>query len=183
MYVDQVKVKEHWFVPHFPPRHDKPLECAMMREWKDYMSYEDHHDCGWTTRLAAHILSQIPGGLNERTARVATTSALWFLMPVGRGFFEQLLREIRFKKADGYHAANMAIAAWAVENKLGQGTVNRLIQILADAKGQPVYNHRPYPTLPDNRAVEQTLVFLVSDEGRALLQRVCHSSPGNWLPL
>lgn len=180
MYADQVKVKEDWYIPHFAPRSDRPLEMAMAREWKDYMSYEDGHSGGWMTRLAAIILAPIPGGLNSRTARVAATCALWCVTPVGRGFFDPLLRST--KKVGGLDSAeSMAIAEWAVENRLASRTENALARILSDGNRRPFYQHKPYPTLPDHRAVEQTLCFLVSKEGRDLVRRVCQATTGDWL--
>lgn len=181
MYADQVKVKEHWYLPHFPPRPDRVLEMAMMKEWKEYMSYEDSHSGAWMTRLVANILAPIPGGLNGRTARVAATCALWCVTPVGRGFFDPLLRSS--KRVEGLDSpGNLAVSAWAVENKLGQLTKNRLRMLLSNENGEPFYRHNSYPTLPDNRAVEQTLSFLVGESGRDLLRRVCQSTTGDWLP-
>jgi hypothetical protein len=184
VYADDIKVKEGWFVPHFAAREDRAIEVAMVREWKDYMSYEDSFDEGWSTRLAASILAPIPGGQNERTARVAATFALWCVMPVGRGFFEPVLRKIREQRETSISCRDTAIAAWAVENQLGLRTDNRLEALLYDSKGRPVYKHKPYPTLPDHRSVELTLGFLVSEEGRAFLKRVCNASSSmDWLPL
>lgn len=181
MFADDIKVKEDWFVPHFSPREDKPLEMAMAREWKEYMSYEDHFSSGWYTRLAAYILAPIPGGQNVRTARTAATFALWVVTPVGRSFIDPVLRKVKAEKGVLDHN-HIPISEWAVENQLGGVTENRLVQILHDSRGMPVYKHKPYPTLPDHRAVELTLCFLVSPEGRELLRRVCQSTTGNWLP-
>lgn len=184
MYADEIRVKEGWFVPHFAPRKDKEMELAMVKEWKEYMSYEDFYSGGcWSTRLAAYILEFIPGGGNERTARVTATFALWCVMPVGRGFLDPLLRKIR-EGNSGYSSKNLAIAEWAIENQLGLNTENRLENLLSDGHGRPIYKTKPYPTLSDCRAVELTLRFLVDEEGRELLKRVCHASKSpNWLPL
>ncbi len=184
MYVDEIRVKDDWFIPHFLPREDRPIEMAMFREWKRYMSYEDFHNGGlWSSRLASHILAPIPGGQNGRTARVAATFALWCVMPVGRGFFDPLLRKAREENGETARA-DIALSSWAIENRLGSCTSNRLESLLCDAEGRPVYKQKPYPTLPDSRAVELTLLFFVSDRGRALLQRVNQSSDRqNWLPL
>lgn len=181
MFADQLRQKPEWFEPLFPAREDRPLEMAMVREWRDYMSYEDYHDCGWTTRMVAFILDPIPGGLNTRTARVATTFALWCVTNNGRGFFDPLLRNIRSVK--GESPRNMAVAAWAVANQLELSVANRLESILLAGDGTPYFKNHPHPQLSDNRAVEQTLTFLVSEPGIDLLRRVCQSSPGNWLPL
>ncbi len=187
MYADEIKVKEGWYVPHFPPRSDRPIEMALVKEWKDFMSYEDHRSCGWTTYLASEILAQIPGGGNERTARVAVTFALWCVTPVGRSFFEPILRRIRSEKAGSFSLntpKNIAISSWAVENQLGLRSKNILELLLSDANGRLLYKHKPYPTLSDNRAVEETLKFLVNESGIGLLRRVCHASKeANWLPL
>ncbi len=181
MLASDIKVKEDWFVPHFPPREDRPLEMAMVKEWKEYMSYEDHFADGWSARLAVHILAPIPGGQNVRTARTATTFALWVVTPVGRSFMDPVLRKVKFEK-EGSEPGRIAVSEWAKENQLGGLTANRLVGILLDSKGRPAYKHKPYPTLPDHRAVELTLCFLVSPEGRELLRRVCQSTTGNWLP-
>ncbi len=182
MFTDDIKVKGTWFVPHFPPREDKPLEMAMAREWKEYMSYEDHFSSGWSTRLADYILGSIPGGQNERTARTAATFALYVVTPVGRGFMDPVLRKVR-AEGEGSDYARIAISEWAVENRLGSLSENALIKMVRDSEAVPVYKHKPYPTLPDHRAVELTLCFLVSPEGRQLLRRVCQStSTPNWLP-
>ncbi len=181
MLASDIKVRESWFVPHFLPRVDKPLEMAMAREWKEYMSYEDHFSCGWSTRLAVHILAPIPGGQNMRAARTASTFALWVVTPVGRSFMDPVLRKVKAEK-NPLDCNRIPISEWAVENQLGGITENRLVQILQDSKGNPVYKNKPYPILPDHRAVEMTLCFLVSSEGRELLRRVCQSTTGNWLP-
>lgn len=181
MYADDIKVKEVWFVPHFPPREDKQLELAMVREWKDYMSYEDFFSTGWSSRLATEILARVPGGQNGRTARVAATFALWCVMPIGRGFLDPLLRKVKEGKEGSVN--NLAIAAWALENQLELLTNNKLVMLLSDGQGKPFYKHKPYPTLSDHRAVELTLCFLVSKEGRNLLKRVCQSSSErDWIP-
>lgn len=182
MFADRITVNDEWIVPHFPAYEDRPIEMAMMREWKEYMLYADEHYCGWTTRLVADILAPIPGGLNRRTSRVATTFALWVVKPVGRGFFDPLLRKVWQEKSE-YNRRDMALAAWAVENRLASSTRNRLESLLSDGQGKFVYKHKPFPTLPDYRAVEQTLLFFVSDNGREFLRRVCQSCTGNWLPL
>lgn len=176
-----MKLKQEWFVPHFPPREDRPLEIAMLREWKNYMSYEDYFGGEWGTRMA-RLLSDIPGGQNIRTARVATTVALWVVMPTGRAFFDPLLRRIQKRESEVF-IHDLVLSAWAVENRLSSITVNRLESLLSDEKGLFVYKYKPYPSLPDHRAVEQTLLFLVTEEGRNLLKRVCQSCTGNWLPL
>lgn len=181
MLASEIKVKGGWFIPHFPPREDRPLEMAMVREWKEYMSYEDHFADGWSARLAVDILAPIPGGQNVRTARTATTFALWVVTPVGRSFIDPVLRKVNAEK-NPLDRNRIPISEWAVENQLGGLTENRLVQILKDSKGDPVYKNKPYPTLPDHRAAEMTLCFLVSSEGRELLRRVCQSTTGNWLP-
>lgn len=181
MFADELKTKSIWFEPLFAARPDRPLESAMMREWKEYMSYEDDHPCGWVSRMAGLILSPIPGGLNTRTARVATTFALWCVTNNGRGFLDPVLRKIRATRNES--AEDIAIGAWAVENQLELPVKNRLEAILSGRDGKFYFQNHPYPRLSDNRAVEQTLKFLVGEEGRDLLKRVCQSTTGNWLPL
>lgn len=170
-YASDVKITSRWLRPHFPPREDRPLEMTMLKEWKKYMIYEDHHACGWTSRLVAHILAPIPEGLNVRTGRVATTCAVWLMMPVGLGFFETVLHRIQQEKSESY-GENIAIAAWALENRLGLATANRLEHFLRNEKREAVYKKDSYPLLSDSRAVEQTLCFLVGGNGRDLLKKV-----------
>lgn len=172
-HADEVTVTRRWFVPHFPPRPDRPLEVAMFKEWREYMSYPDHHWCGWTTRLVADILSTIPSGLTIRTGRTAATFALWCTTPNGLGFLDPILRKIKEKGISDCSLDEIAVTAWARENKLTNFRANTLEILLRNETRKPVYKRKPRPTLEDHRAVEHTLCFLIGEEGRSLLKRVC----------
>lgn len=183
-HADEVTVTHRWFVPHFPSRPDRLLEVAMVKEWREYMSYPDHHWCGWTTRLVADILAMIPGGVNIRTGRTAATFALWCMTPNGLGFLYPILRKIKEKGTTGHSLDQVAVIAWATENKLTNHMANTLGILVRDGTRQSIYKRRPYPTLEDHRAAEHTLCFLISEEGRDLLKRVCVAAgEPNRLPL
>ncbi len=177
MDATKVKITDDWFLPHFDARFDRPLELAVVTFWKEYMGYENEYACGWTTRLIA-LLTSIPQGLTIRTAKVAATFAVWSMMPVGLSFLESALRKAK-EKSHGWNdyssERDSAIASWAIENQLGLLTVNRLQHLLM-TNGNPVYKNAPYATLADNRAVEETLCFFVTRDGRMFLQEVCKRS-------
>lgn len=169
-YVDEVKVTDMWFVPHFPPREDRLLEMTMLTLWKEYMKYEDNHQSGWCTRLA-DILSGIPRALNKRGGRVAATFAVWTMTPLGLAFMESLFRDIRSQDGN-FFDERTAIRAWASENEINSMSNNRLECLLRDEYGNHVYKRNKYPTLEDHRVVEAVVCFFISEDGKDLLRKV-----------
>lgn len=180
-YADKVIITNEWFKPHFPARKDRPLEVAMCEAWKISMSYEDYYGSVWSSRIA-NMLARIPRALNKRGARVATTFALWLVTNNGRGFLIKLYKE-QNEKPSFSDSDTLAVRSWADENKLSSGVRNTLEGILCNEKGLHVYTNPAYPTLEDNRVIESTLCFFLSDQGKNLIKTVYNKDDwGDSLP-
>lgn len=155
-----------WFVPHFAPRSNRPLETAICRAWKEYASYYDHYHLGWASRLEM-MMHGIPRVWNERGSRMAATFMLWSVTNNGRGFLHTFYRDQ--SEAGHLGKEDAAIQSWAKENRLLGVTNNSLACLLFNEQGKPVYTNPPYPTLEDNRIVEMLCIFFSTEEGRKFL--------------
>lgn len=177
-YRDEVEVTDDWYIPHFPARSTHPLEMAMVRHWKEYMSYEDYYGGMWSSRLAC-FLSNVPRCLTLRQARVAATFALWTATPNGRSvdqFFEEIKPDNLFSPSLGRYAAH----AWAELSFLSSSTQDFVNILMCNEKREWVYGDRPYATLEDYRIMQATFTFLLSDRGRDFLKKVCTEAGINW---
>lgn len=173
---NRIRVTDEWFTPHFPPREDRPLEIAMLQAWKEHMEYEDEHACGWCPRIVS-MLAHIPRGISKRSSCVATTCAVWLMMPVGQAVLEPLLRKTGSQSpGSGFWDERAAIQTWAWENRLDPSVSNRLAHLLRTREGEWFYKVNKFPTHEDNRAAEMTLCFLVAPVGRKLLKKVAETA-------
>ena len=163
---------DEWFVPHFPPLEDRPLQIIMCSLWKNYASYQDDFNGYYLTRIDA-MMHKVPRVRNLRGGRTASTFMLWSTTNNGRSFLHQLYRDQREVSSLGfYFKERSAIKTLAIENRLSGHWGNILNRVLCNEKSESVYNDPSYPTLEDYRVVEMLCIFFVSNEGMKFLYRV-----------
>ena len=171
----KVIITEEWFLPHFPPRKDRPLEMKICELWGKFASYENYYGDEWSAKFIG-MMRGIPRVQNVRSGRMAATFVLWSTTNNGRAFLRNFYLEQPIATNDYGDDSKKIVAAvqyFAKENMLHYWSRNNLLEhLLRDENGKQVYKDRPHPTLEDYRVVERICIFFSREEGKDFLRDV-----------